>query len=238
MVLQLLQNDNLGSNDFTGFPREISFYNLIAHQLLSIISQFKKIKFYKRASLEQQEYINDVQKFIYIIYRLIEEAKIFKMLFSSDKVFENTVQFARRFDMTTMAIFDMLSKILDENVEYFTGNLMKSFDKAKVNYVTTILEIKENQSFYYYNQIEDYCKNVSKEEKNENFISMMNRINRIKLNSSNIQLDKNQKINLFVKNIRNSILNISKNASSVNFEKYIGYMNDLGFQLTKINKLE
>lgn len=67
-----------------GVNRDISFFNQMSHQLRSVLAQFKKINFYRKDDVKQRSYEKTLSNFCYIIYRLLEEAKIFKIIFGSD----------------------------------------------------------------------------------------------------------------------------------------------------------
>ena len=50
---------------------------------MKIIVKFKKIRFFKNNEVEKRTFVSNVENFCYIIYRLIEEAKTFKIIFGS-----------------------------------------------------------------------------------------------------------------------------------------------------------
>jgi hypothetical protein len=65
---------------FSQDSRTVPKFQIIVHIILKIISQFKKIKFENKPP----EYEKELNNFSYIVYRLLEEAKTFKIIFGSD----------------------------------------------------------------------------------------------------------------------------------------------------------
>ena len=74
-----------------GFERNISTFNDMSVGLLKIISQFKNILFYKPGSIEHENYSAMLNDFCYIVYRLLEEAKIFKIIFHYEEEKGNNI---------------------------------------------------------------------------------------------------------------------------------------------------
>ena len=83
---------------------------------MRVISQFKKIHFYQPRSIEQKNYESLLDDYCYIIYRLLEEAKVFKIIFygedeENDKEEEGTNQYYLYYQDKTVVLIDMLTEL-------------------------------------------------------------------------------------------------------------------------------
>lgn len=80
---------------------------------MRILSQFKKIMFFKGGSIEQKNYVSLIENFCYIIYRLLEEAKIFKIIFACDDQPSMDTAYYVTYPDKTIIIYDMLAQLID-----------------------------------------------------------------------------------------------------------------------------
>lgn len=111
---------------------------------MKIISQFKKIKFFKGNSLLQSNYVSLIENFCYIIYRLLEEAKIFKIIFAyEDQQSGDNAYYITYPDKTTI-IFDLLVQLINEIPEFINPKDPNIFERNKFAYIISYFKIKPN----------------------------------------------------------------------------------------------
>lgn len=94
----------------------MEFFIEISEKILKIISQIKSISYFPPRSDQEKDYGILVENFCYTIYRLLEEAKIFKIIFAYD----NNSDFGYEIKYTdkTVVIYDIVTSLCNETYSF------------------------------------------------------------------------------------------------------------------------
>lgn len=117
---------------------------------MKILVQFRKIRFFRNSQREKTEYEQKLDEFNYIVHRLLEEARTFKIIFSTAM---ESSQFAVENLDITQVLYDFIQSLSDENYDYIRMSDAEVFEKCKLTYLANHLEISTDEPDYYYTEI-------------------------------------------------------------------------------------
>lgn len=115
--------------------RTVAKFHSISQAIVKSISQFKKINY----SDKSPQYLAELKKFSYIVYRLLEEAKTFKIIFGTDFQASEGSQINKLFTRwvdTTQVIIDFIQSLSGQayDIAEWQGFGPLDFQKIKINY--------------------------------------------------------------------------------------------------------
>jgi hypothetical protein len=184
--------------------RSAEAFKVLAKNVLGVLVQFRKIRFFRDSPKEKRDYEEKLDEFNYILYRLLEEARAFKVIFGSALEGEPGAnhEFAVESLDSTQVLYDYIQSISDEDYGFISMRDPNPFEKCKLTFLSNHLRFAPNEPDYYYTEIENYFASLRDERTaGEKLVEL----GMIKLSSNKFKADKKARVTTFLAALRSHL---------------------------------